>query len=179
MTIGRQPTQSTEAEYPPRAAAIATVGQGVSSYGPGRRFSRHPVTYCCRRGTRWADRATTSSASPHSHVHHSSSPSGSRDSDVTQSQAQARQPGGAAIKTHLTQRARRHAGKMPPRTGRHAHSTNYTIGRASAQARRPGKPPSFQRRHSDSEPRYTQVSAGHIQPLKADKHQNPVHGLSN
>ena len=96
LTNGRQPTQSTEAEYPPRAAATATVGQGVPSYGPGRRLSRHPVTYCCRRGTRWADRATTSSASPHSHVHHSSPPSWSGDSDVTQSQAQARRPGGAA-----------------------------------------------------------------------------------
>ena len=35
LTNGRQPTQSTEAECPPRAAATATVGQGVSIYRAG------------------------------------------------------------------------------------------------------------------------------------------------
>jgi hypothetical protein len=35
LTNGRQPTQSTEAECPPRAAATATVGQGVSTYRAG------------------------------------------------------------------------------------------------------------------------------------------------
>ncbi len=108
----------------------------------GRRLSRHPETYCCRRGTRWADRATTSSASPHSHVHHSSSPSWSGDSDVTQSQAQARHSGGATIKTLLSQWARRHAGMMPTLTGRHGRSSSYVNQPASAQARRPGKPSS-------------------------------------
>ncbi len=36
---------------------------------------------------------------------------------MTQSQAQARQPGGAASKTHLSQRARRHAGKTSNSNG--------------------------------------------------------------
>ena len=71
---------------------------------------------------------------------------------MTQSQAQARQPGGAAIKTHPSQRAGRQTGMIPTLTGRHGHSTSYTTGRASAQTRWAGNPPSPQRRHSDSEP---------------------------
>ena len=44
---------------------------------------------------------------------------------MTQTQAQARQPGGAAIKTHPSQRAGRQTGMIPTLTGRHGHSSSY------------------------------------------------------
>jgi hypothetical protein len=59
---------------PPQPSAMVS-----ETCGPGRRYSRHPVTHCCRCSTRSVDRATSSSASPHSHVRYSSSPSGSGD----------------------------------------------------------------------------------------------------
>ena len=92
---------------------------------------------------------------------------------MTQSQAQARRPGGAAnsrpTSVRLSQRARRHAGNIPTWSGREDHSTILTTGPITAQLSRQVT------LHSNASTlTRNQESiklAGHIQPLKTDKHQ--------
>ncbi len=99
---------------------------------------------------------------------------------MTQSQAQARRPGGAAnFKTHLSEA--QSTGPAPCRKYLNLAGPEWPLhdflNRPDNGPTQPTSHSSLQRQHSDSESRINQV-AGHIQPLKAGKHQNPVHGLS-
>jgi hypothetical protein len=176
LTNGRQPTQSTEAECPPRAAATATVGQGVSTYRAGAPAQPAPgdhplltwhtlgrsrddfvsITSQPRAPLQFTQRVRRLGCDPES----SSGPPTRR----------SRKSRPTSVK-----RARCHAGNITTPSGRNGHPTNSTTGPTRAQLCRQvtlQSNASTLTRNQDSI-----KLAGHIQPLKADKHQNPVHDL--
>ena len=178
LTNGRQPTQSTEAECPPRAAT-ATVGQGVSVYRAGTPAQPapgdHPLPTWHTRGR-------------------------SRDDFVSITP----QPRATLQFTQMVRRLGRdpESSSGPPVRRSHNQDPPQSTGPAprqqDANSNGPARPLFKLRKISQPRPKLagpvdllhaalslrlgTKIHssfAGHIQPLKADKHQNPVHGLSN
>ena len=180
LTNGRQPTQSTEAECPPRAAT-ATVGQGVSVNRAGAPAipapGDHPLLTWHTLG-RSRDDFVSITSQPRAPLQFTQrvrrlecDPASSSGPPTRRSRKTSR-----PTSVRLSQRARRHAGNIPTWSGRDDHSTISTTGPTTAQLSRQVT------LHSNvSTLTRNQESiklAGHIQPLKTDKHQNPVHGLS-
>jgi hypothetical protein len=167
LTNGRQPTQSTEAECPPRTAT-ATVGQGVSVNRAGAPAipapGDHPLLTWHTLG-RSRDDFVSITSQPRAPFQFTQrvrrlgcDPASSSGPPTRRSRKTSR-----PTSVRLSQRARRYAGNTPTWSGRDDHSTISTTGPTTAQLSRQV---TLQGQHFDSESRTNQV--GRTYPTAQD-----------